>query len=180
MIFIEPWEPNVAVVMRGGAMIGAYQATQIDPTMHMQPQVRPAAKKKAPIDIQEQKHIFMDVCLEFISAEKPSTSSQVKDMPERFQKIFEQRSIDKTADRVSKIKPFLSSCLALIKDKEAIAELQSLIETLPKGNPLPKKVNSIKTKLKTRCELKMTVQIGDYDMDYIILNLGSDVNILTC
>ena len=26
----------------------------------------------------------------------------------------------------------------------------------------------------------MTAQIGDYDMDYIILDLGSDVNILTC
>ena len=25
----------------------------------------------------------------------------------------------------------------------------------------------------------MTTQIGDYDMDYIILDLGSDVNILT-
>ena len=25
----------------------------------------------------------------------------------------------------------------------------------------------------------MTVKIGDYDMDYIILDLGSDVNILT-
>ena len=25
----------------------------------------------------------------------------------------------------------------------------------------------------------MTVQIGDYDMDYIILDLGSNVNILT-
>ena len=25
----------------------------------------------------------------------------------------------------------------------------------------------------------MTMQIGDYDMDYIILDLGSDVNILT-
>ena len=57
--------------------------------MHMQPQVRPATKKKAPIEIQEKKRIFMDVCLEFISAEQPSTSSQVKDMPEIFQKIFE-------------------------------------------------------------------------------------------
>ena len=28
-------------------------------------------------------------------------------------------------------------------------------------------------------ELRMTAQIGDYDMDYIILDLGSDVNILT-
>ena len=28
-------------------------------------------------------------------------------------------------------------------------------------------------------ELRMNVQIGDYDMDYIILDMGSDVNILT-
>ena len=66
----------------------------------------------------------------------------------------------------------------LIKDKEVIAELEALIETLPEGDPPPKKVNSVKTKLKTGCELRMTKQIGDYDMDYIILDLGSDVNIL--
>ena len=34
-------------------------------------------------------------------------------------------------------------------------------------------------RLKTSRELRMTAQIGDYDMDYIILDLGSDVNILT-
>ena len=34
-------------------------------------------------------------------------------------------------------------------------------------------------RLKTDQELRMTTQIGDYDMDYIILDLGSDVNILT-
>ena len=73
----------------------------------------------------------MDVCQEFIGAEQPSTSGQVKDMPERFQKIFEQQSIDKTTDKVSKLKPFLSSCLALIKDKEAIVELEALIKTIP-------------------------------------------------
>ena len=100
-------------------------------------------------------------------------------MPKRFQKIFEQRSIDKTADKVSKLKPFLSSCLVLIKDKEAIEKLEALIKTLLEGDPLPKKVNSIKTKLKTGRELRMTMQIGDYYMDYIILDLGSNVNILT-
>ena len=45
-------------------------------------------------------------------------------------------------------------------------------------DPPSKKVNSIKTKLKTGRKLRMTAQIGDYDMDYIILNLGFDVNIL--
>ena len=88
--------------------------------------------------------------------------------------------MDNNANEVSKLKPLLSSCLALIKDKEALAELEALIETLLEGDPPPKKVNSIKTKLKTRRELRITAQICDYDMDYIILDLGFDVNILTC
>ena len=73
----------------------------------------------------------------------------------------------------------MSSCLALIKDKEAIAELEALIETLSEGDPLLWKVNSVKTNFKMGHKLRMLMQIGDYDMDYIILDLGSDVNILT-
>ena len=42
-----------------------------------------------------------------------------------------------------------------------------------------KKFNQVRKKFKTGCELRMNPQIGDYDMDYIILDLGSDVNILT-
>ena len=44
---------------------------------------------------------------------------------------------------------------------------------------LENKVNQVWKKFKTGHELRMTAQIGDYDMDYIILYLGSDVNILT-
>ena len=40
-------------------------------------------------------------------------------------------------------------------------------------------VNHVKKKFKMGRELRMTAEIGDYDMDYIILDLGSDVNILT-
>ena len=122
----------------------------------------------------------MDVCQEFIGAEQPSTSGQVKDMPERFQKIFEQQTAHKSADKVSKLKPFLSSCLAIMQDKDALTELEPLIETLLEEYPATKKVNNVKTKFKMGCELRMSVQIGDCDMDYIILNLGSDVNILMC
>ena len=42
-----------------------------------------------------------------------------------------------------------------------------------------RKVKHVKKKFKTGRELRMTTHIGDYDMDYIILDLGSDVNILT-
>ena len=51
-------------------------------------------------------------------------------MPERFQKIFEQQTTSKSVDKVSKIKPFLSICLVLIQDKDALADLEGLIEAL--------------------------------------------------
>ena len=65
-----------------------------------------------------------------------------------------------------------------MQDKYAIAELQAMIEEIP-VEPLPeKKVNQVWKKFKTGCKLKMIAQIGDYNMDYIILDLGLDVNIL--
>ena len=39
-------------------------------------------------------------------------------------------------------------------------------------------VNSLK-KRKTVKDMRMNVQIGDYEVDSVILDLGSDVNILT-
>ena len=42
-----------------------------------------------------------------------------------------------------------------------------------------RRVNHIGKILQTGRELRMTTQTGDYNMDYIILDLGSDVNILT-
>ena len=43
---------------------------------------------------------------------------------------------------------------------------------------LEKRVNHIGKRLKTGRELRMTTQTGDYNMDYIILDLGSNVNII--
>ena len=42
-----------------------------------------------------------------------------------------------------------------------------------------KRIDNVKNKFKTGHELRTIMQIGDYDMDYIILDLGLDVNILT-
>ena len=68
----------------------------------------------------------------------------------------------------------------LIQDKDAIAELQEIIDQIPVVPHIDKKVNQVRRKCKTGHELRMNAQISDYDMDYIILYLGSDVNILTC
>ena len=67
----------------------------------------------------------------------------------------------------------------LIQDKDAIVELQAMIEETPRQLRLEKKVNQVRKKFKIGRELRMNTQIGDYDMDYIILDLGSNVNILT-
>ena len=72
----------------------------------------------------------MEVRPEFVGMEQPSTSNQVKDIPEIFQKIFEQQTARKSADKVIRIKPFFSTCLVPIKDKDALAELEALIKTL--------------------------------------------------
>ena len=66
----------------------------------------------------------------------------------------------------------------LIQDKDAIAELQEIIDQIPVVPHIDKKVNQVRWKCKTGHELRMNAQIGDYDMDYIILDLWLDVNIL--
>ena len=68
----------------------------------------------------------------------------------------------------------------LIQYKYVIAELQEIIDKIPVEPQIEKKVNQVRRKCKTVRELRMNVQIGDYDMEYIILDLGSNVNILTC
>ena len=67
----------------------------------------------------------------------------------------------------------------LIQDKDDILELQEIIDDIPVEPQIEKKVNQVRRKCKIGHEIRMNAQIGDYDMDYIILDLGLDVNILT-
>ena len=66
-----------------------------------------------------------------------------------------------------------------MQDKDAIAELQAMIEEIPVKTWPEKKVNQVQKKSKAGRELRMNAHIGDYNMDHIILDLDSDVNILT-
>ena len=138
-------------------------------------QVKLVAQKKIPFDIQKRKQAFLDVRPKFVDPEQPSTLAEVEEMPERFQQIFRKQAPRK----VSKLKPVLSSCLALLHDKDVIAELQALIEETPVESQPERTVKHVKKKFKTGHELRLTVQIGHYDMDYIILDLGLDVHFMT-
>ena len=57
--------------------------------------------------------------------------------------------------------------------------MTALIEEPQEDMQLDIRVKHVGKILKNGCELRMTSQIGDYDMDYIILDLGSHVNTLT-
>ena len=55
---------------------------------------------KAPLDFQKDKEVFLEMQLQFVDANQPSTSVQVKTIPKRFEELITNLPIKK----VSKIK----------------------------------------------------------------------------
>ena len=50
------------------------------------------------------------------------------------------------------------------------------------GNIYPllnKEVHQLSKKRRTNKELHLNAQIGEYDIDYVVLDLGSEVNVMT-
>ena len=62
----------------------------------------------------------------------------------------------------------------MAREPDALAEIENLLCFLGKESI----VNSLHKK-NTCKKMRMNIQIGDYEVDSIILALGSDVNILT-
>ena len=59
-ISVEPREPHIVVVTRGGVVTGVDQEA-----LYRQPQARSTAQKKAPFDVQKEMEVFLDVRQEF-------------------------------------------------------------------------------------------------------------------
>ena len=66
-----------------------------------------------------------------------------------------------------------------MEDKDALEELLDLVEEHHVSIRPEEKINHISKILKASRELHMNAQVSDYDMDFVILDLGIDVNILT-
>ena len=76
---------------------------------------------------------------------------------------------------------FLCTCVKMIQDKSVVQELQDLIKQYELGNIdslLNRVVHQIGKRRRTNKELHMNAQIGEYDIDYVILDLGSEVNVM--
>ena len=70
------------------------------------------------------------------------------------------------------MKELFKSCLALITNKYVVAELATLIEGHQEDVRPEKRVSHTGKRLKIGHELRIIANIGYYDMDYIILDLG--------
>ena len=93
----------------------------------------------------------------------------VTNMPPSF-----DRSIPKKpTDQVSILNNLLKSCLALVKNEDSLEKIWTLIKEPKRGYQQENNVNHIDKRLKIGRELRMNAQIGDYDMDFFILDLGS-------
>ena len=77
---------------------------------------------------------------------------------------------------------FLYTCINLIKYERDVQELQHLIRQYEIGRidrMLSRDVNQVSRKIRTNKELHLSAQIGYYDVDYVVLDLGSEVNVMT-
>jgi hypothetical protein len=95
---------------------------------------------------------------------------------------FDQSALPEEGKEVSKLMEFLCTCVKLIQDKSVVQELQNLIRQYELGRIDPllsKAVHQIGKKRRTNKELHLNAQIGEYDIDYVVLDLGSEVNVMT-
>ena len=81
----------------------------------------------------------------------------------------------------SMLTTFLETYMKLLFDRKTVKGLQELInKCVGKENSLEglhvfRKIG--KNKARTRREMRLTTQIGEYEMDQVILDLGSDANV---
>ena len=75
-------------------------------------------------------------------------------------------------DQVSALTSFLQSCIKLLRNKNALNELQKVLQFCEsqRSSDKGKNVNRVR---RTGREMRLHAQIGEYDMNDIILDLGS-------
>jgi hypothetical protein len=111
-----------------------------------------------------------------------STTQQNKEAPEyEMSPLLDHTNEMQSTGQVSTIKGFLQSCVKVLNDPSAMKILQSILEKCSiesEGKLEPKAVNHLHTRRRTSREFRLNANIGDFNMGDIILDLGSEVNVL--
>jgi hypothetical protein len=95
---------------------------------------------------------------------------------------FNQSASPGEGKEVRKIVSFLYTFIDLIKNERVVQDLQNLIRRYEIGRTDPllnREVHQVSRKRRKNKELHLNSQIRDYDIDYVVLNLGSEVNVMT-
>ena len=80
------------------------------------------------------------------------------------------------------VQSFLRSCLKLVRNEKSIEEIQCIIDQYQQSSSMSSTqcaIHNIMGHTRTGREMRLTAQIGEFEMDEVILDLGSEVNVLT-
>jgi hypothetical protein len=147
-----------------------------------QSRVRKAAKKTQEFDSKRENQIFEDTKEEFIRDQASSSKAQPEVRECGIPLAFDQSASLGEGKKVSRLMEFLCTCINLIKDESIVQELPKLIRQFEIGKVDPllnKVVHQLSKKRRTNKELHLNAQIGEYDIDYVVLDLGLKVNVMT-
>jgi hypothetical protein len=181
LIYVEPHrvDPRVIVITRGGATTGEDRAAQ--GKTENDHGVRKATEKTPTFDAKKERQIFEEERKEFKGDQGSSSKRQPKIKQYGMPQAFDLSASPKEGKDVIKLMEFLYTCVKLIQDKGAIQESQDLIKQyeLGKIDPLLNRaVHQIGKRRRTNKELHLNAQIGEYEIDYVVLDLGSEVNVM--
>jgi hypothetical protein len=95
---------------------------------------------------------------------------------------FDQSAPLDEGKEVSNLMEFLCTCINLIWDERIVQELQNLIRQYEIGKIdllMNREVHQVSKNRRTDKEFHLNSQIGEYDIDYVLLDLGSELNVMT-
>jgi hypothetical protein len=98
----------------------------------------------------------------------------VYDMPP----LFDQTNKEHPSEKVSNLRNFLGYCVKLMNDRNSLQILQNILENCQPREEGVKTMNQVWKKTRRSIEFTMNENIGDFNMSYIILDLGSEVNVI--
>ena len=153
--------------------------------------VRKAPNKATPLDLQKNKQTFQEAKTFF--DDPMQSGSQVlpsRGVPQQTPcGLSTMETLQATTsgrcdedESTGSVQSFLQSFLKLMRNEQAIRELQHIIDQYPPSSSMSSvqcAVHSVMGHTRTGREMQLTAQVGEFEMDEVILDLGSEVNVLT-
>jgi hypothetical protein len=172
---------NINIVTRGGAKIGNDTVRQ-ETTQNQW--VKKNIEPRKQFNAYNEKEIFKEAKQEFHEEDMAliSTAQQKKEAPKyEMPPVLDHTNEMQPMGQVSTIKGFFQSCVKVLSDPSSVKILQNILEKCSiemEGKLEPKTVNHLHTRRRTNREFRLNSNIVDFNMGYIILDLGSEVNVL--